>query len=101
MDPLSGGAHPNWVMLGIYSGGKYFIYASDELSVVELQRVHDDFDDRFADFARLVTYNNVKTLLTMRLFKFYVGIGNSYNEALRNLMNAWNPDDKQVKEIER
>lgn len=88
-------------MLGIYSGGRYFIYASDELSGVELQRVHDDFDDAFADFARLVTYNNSRMVITMTLRKLYVGIGLSYNEALRNLMGHWNPDDKQVKEIGR
>lgn len=88
-------------MLGVYSGGRYFIYASDELTNVEIERHFDDFDRRFADFAKLITYNNSRMTLTMGLRKFYVGVGDSYNEALRALMGGWNPDDKQVKEISR
>lgn len=102
MDPLSDGSIPNWAMLGIFSGGRYFIYASDELSQVEIDREFRNRASDFADFAAAVTIKqDVQTTLYMKLGQYHIGIGYSYSEALRNLMGHWNPDDKKVKEIGR
>ena len=103
MDPLRDGSIPNWAMLGIFSGGRYFIYASDELSMVKLEQEFANDEPSFADFAAAVTIpaHTYYTRLKMRMRTYHIGIGYSYNEALRNLMGHWNPDDKKVKEISR
>lgn len=101
MDPLKDGSIPNWVMLGIFHGDRYYIYASDDLTEVDLPNEHRNRQSDFADFAAAATFprDTHYTRLTMKFGTYHLGIGYSYSEALRNLMLHWNPDDKKVKEI--
>lgn len=95
------GSIPNWAMLGIFHGDRFYVYASDELSEVDLQAEHANRTSGFADFAAAATFpqGTHATRMQMKFGTYHLGIGYSYGEALRNLMMHWNPDDKKVKEI--
>ena len=83
--------HPEWVMFGVDAGdGTVHLYASQTLSYVELEAVHEEI----STFGRNFTQSLVRCIeFSGQMRDFVLVAGANYAEAFRRLFDTWTPDD--------